>query len=133
MGLLALALSSALVAAGCGITVLVEGEPVGAGAGGDSTSSSTGGGGVTSSPLGCTTICTVAPNGVDTCDCYLSCDNGAYSETKASCAPTVDLQGSHKVECVCKVGPGFTGICFEQDAQNLCNFEKGCCGKYLGK
>lgn len=134
---------AAFVAAGCGITVLLPGEMDGAGAGdqgGGATTTSTTtvstastSSGVPSPPAqGCTADCSQPSNGVDTCSCAFNCE-GFPGDAKAECAPSVDLQGKLKTKCVCTVNEEFTGVCFETDPAHLCDFELGCCGKYLGK
>jgi hypothetical protein len=135
---------SAIFAAGCGIEVLIPGE----GGGGAGQGEGEGGGmpATTSTtdtttgsslppPLGegCSVECSVPPNGVDTCACSFSCGNSFPGATRAECAPSVDLQGNLKVKCVCTVNEEFTGVCFETNPAHLCDFDMGCCGKYLGK
>jgi hypothetical protein len=134
---------AALFAAGCGITVLVPGGTDGAGGqGGDTTTtstssetttvSSTTSSGVPPPPMGCTASCSQPSNGVDSCNCVFNCD-GFPGNAKAECEPNVDLQGNLKTKCVCTVDDEFTGVCFEKDPAHLCDFNLGCCGKYLGK
>jgi len=135
-------LLSTALAAGCGITVLVPGDGDDAGAGGQGagagpttvteTTSTSSSGTSNGSPFpGCAVSCSLPSNGVDTCVCELDC-NGVFAD-KASCAPIVDLQGNHKVQCTCTVSDEFTGVCYEKHPQELCSFDLGCCGKYLGK
>lgn len=128
---------AALLAAGCGITVLVPGETDGAGGQGGSittfpTTTTSTSSGAPPPPMGCTASCSPPSNGVDTCNCTFDCD-GFPGNAKAECEPSVDLQGNLKTKCVCTVNDEFTGVCFEQDPAHLCDFSLGCCGKYLGK
>jgi hypothetical protein len=137
-----------ILAVGCGTTVIVTGDTsdmsdgqippgdVGLGGGGStgSTTGSTGSTGDTGpGDSTCSTECSVPPFG-ETCTCTRSCEvtMGGYS-TKISCAPIIDLQGVHKIECVCSV-PNFAGVCFEKVPALLCDFSEGCCANYfLGK
>jgi len=122
---------AAIPAAGCGITVLVEGEA--GGARGDTTIGTDTTPGIPPPPAdGCTAGCSQPSNGVDTCNCTFECDHFP-GNAKAECAPSVDLQGNLKIKCVCTVKDQFTGVCFETNPANLCDLEMGCCGKYLGK
>ncbi|APR83611.1 Hypothetical protein A7982_08960 [Minicystis rosea] len=122
----------AMIGPGCGNTVIVAGEPSGGGGQGAGGFGGTGGTPSTGSGVfdNCEADC--SSNGVDTCSCAFQC-NGFPGNAKASCAPNVDLQGNHKIKCVCTVNEGFTGICFETKPAHLCDFELGCCGKYAGK
>ncbi|MFT3773535.1 MAG: hypothetical protein QM820_49805 [Minicystis sp.] len=135
---------AAVSIAGCGVTVLVPGETVGAGgqgAGGQGVgglgagglgAGGLGGEGGSQLPEGCMAACSIPSNGIDTCACVLTC-GGFPGNGKAECAPSVDLQGNLKIKCACTVNAEFTGICFEKNPAHLCDFELGCCGKYLGK
>ncbi len=130
-----------LLAAGCGITVIVPGEAAdaagtGAGAGhagggGSGASSATAGAGTAGGAGSCMDTCSVPSNGVDTCACSFAC--GAYpGDGSVTCAPNVDLQGNSHVLCVCNV-LGFTGDCYETKPEFLCQLDQGCCGAYLGQ
>ena len=136
---------TAIFAVGCGVTVVVPGETggspsspsgtsggshTGQGGGGGEPSGTGGGESTGDGPSECGTSCSVPPSG-ETCVCTNGCGDlagGAFE--KISCAPTVDLEGKHKVECVCSV-PNFSGVCFELDLPNLCNFTQGCCAQYF--
>jgi hypothetical protein len=130
---------AASLGGGCGITVLVPGEAIGGGGpggqGGEGASTGTGTdttSTTTSTPFpGCTASCTQPSNGKDTCACDLGC--GSDSLVTAQCESNIDLQGNLKIKCVCTVSADFTGVCFETNPAHLCDFELGCCGKYLGK
>jgi hypothetical protein len=134
----------AMFGAACGITVIVPGQTsdvtgTGAGAGGSGVASGDGsgptgvGGNSTGSgdmPPVCDTTCSVPPSG-ETCTCTANCGSQAGGTfEKINCAPITDLQGNHKVECVCSV-QDFSGVCFEKNLANLCNFDDGCCAKYF--
>lgn len=140
------AVIAVLWAAGCGTTVVVPGETEGGGGDGatstttttagqggaasNTSSSGEGGTGNTTGPYLCATDCTVGPAD-KTCTCIRDCDGVFPPSGKASCAPVVDLQGNHKIECVCTVGDQFSGVCFEKNEAKLCDFNEGCCGKYF--
>jgi len=130
----------AIFAASCGITVVTPGDPGGAsgagtgGAGAGTASAGVGGEGSTAPgdkpPGDCGSTCSVPPSG-ETCACGKGCGvqvGGAFE--KITCAPITDLQGTHKVECVCTL-QDFSGVCFELDLANLCSFDKGCCAGYF--
>lgn len=117
---------AACFAAGCGSTVYVPGATGGDGGAGGTTETTT----TTDTPTTtstCDTACSPPAN--DTCSCTESC--GGASEHKVSCSPVVDLQGNHKIECVCTVSDQFSGVCFEQHEEHLCDFDLGCCAKYF--
>lgn len=122
---------TAVFAVGCGITVIVEGETrdtsggeTSPGGGGGST-----GGGTATLPNGCGMWCSVPPSG-ETCACQEDCSLSGMGSPSITCAPNTDLQGNHKVECICTL-PSFSGACYETDMSLLCDFEWGCCGKYF--
>jgi hypothetical protein len=125
-------LVAGILAIGCANEVIIPGEtnavpssdPSGAGGagGGDST------GAVTSVPDDCTPGCD-EPSDSTTCSCSITC--GGSTEIKISCAPTIDLQGHLKNQCVCNVKDQFSGICFETDPGAMCSFDMGCCAKYF--
>lgn len=136
---------AAIFGAACGITVIVPGQNsdvTGGGAGAATSGDSSGQGGNSSGqggdstgsgtkpPGDCPTTCSVPPSG-ETCKCALDCGSqvgGGFE--RINCAPITDLQGNHKVECVCSV-EDFSGVCFEKNLANLCSFEDGCCAKYF--
>lgn len=128
-------LSAVLFAMGCGITVIVPSETgAGAGEGGEGGAPAAGGLGgeiatPTTTPGACASTCSVSP-GNQTCECVRDCDGVFPPDGKASCAPIVDLQGNHKIECVCTIDQ-FSGVCFEKNEAALCDFQLGCCAKYF--
>jgi hypothetical protein len=131
----------AIFGAACGITVTLPGqtgEMTGTGGGAASSADSSGQGGAVGNgtgsgetpPSDCATTCSVPPSG-ETCKCAADCSTqGGGAFEKISCAPITDLQGNHKVECVCSV-QDFSGVCFEKHLENLCSFADGCCAKYF--
>jgi hypothetical protein len=124
----ALVLPALLLAAGCANQVfLPDGTPLEGTGGTGGSGGGTGGGGAGGTQ--CMETCSIAPSG-GTCNCDWSCSG---SPLRVRCSDVTDLQGEQKVECICTVDDTFTGVCFETEPAVLCDFQHGCCSKYLGK
>jgi hypothetical protein len=125
------------LALGCANVVIVPGESSESTSGGGSGSAGQGGagqGGSTASGTtdpppgwdGCPSQCS-GPSTSTTCSCAVSCDG----LSKISCAPSTDLQGNTKIECVCTYDELFSGVCYETNSAAMCDPHAGCCFKYF--
>ncbi len=119
---------------GCANVVLLPGEnpdsPSGVGGGGSGSQGvTTTAGGTTANPPGwdgCPSKCDGMSEGT-TCGCTVSCSG----LSKIACAPIVDLQGNSKIECVCTYEEKFSGVCYENNPDAVCDPLAGCCFKYF--
>jgi hypothetical protein len=64
------------------------------------------------------------PTSEGTCSCTVGCTDATF---KISCG----VEASGVPGCVCTFKDLFSGVCFEEDPDNLCDFNEGCCAKYF--
>jgi hypothetical protein len=112
----ALSLAVASAYAGCAITVIDQGTTSSSGGEGGSTSA---GSASSSSAAGGPSFPSCVSPDAHTC----SCQKG---DLHIACSVKSD-----ELECVCSYGSEFSGICFETNPKERCNFEKGCCANYF--
>jgi hypothetical protein len=93
---------------GCAVTIVDSGTTSGVGS-----SSSTG---ATSSGGGAAPCVSVDQQ---SCTCK-------KADLRIACSPK-----NGKLECVCSYKKVFSGICFETDPAELCDFDNGCCANYF--
>jgi hypothetical protein len=125
--------------AACGSVVVVDGEPsADGGQGGGATVATTAA--TTGATTAGETTGETAGSGAPAQDCSMDCgpNDGSTCQCVRTCAPSPDFikvvcaptEDGH-IECVCTLGGGtFSAACYEiNDA--ACNFEEGCCAKYI--